>query len=303
MIAVALLPTLAAAALQTPRLNRRGAASLGAFAAASSSIRPAFAQTDEEKYLANPADLSDLTLPKGCAGSKNLFLVFRGAGGPDRETDDLLARVIEQDKLVGLDRTVALMDWRPWFTQEGSRISWQGQDIGRTLGKQLAAEAPKLQSLHVVGTSAGAWPSNSLVSSYVATAGPSRAPVILSLTDPFTARADAFGEPWGEKHYGEDADFAEHYVNTDDIVPSTSSPLPLCYCYDITKCSERKSFPLPGGGPTGDALKDVGMKLLGYHNWPMGYMARHYETKLDGQGKVIIPSHKDKPRGAVVQVV
>ena len=44
------------------------------------------------------------------------------------------------------------------------------------------------------------------------------------------------------------ADFAEHFLNRDDIVPSTSTPLPLCYCYDVTGAAERASFPLPGGG-------------------------------------------------------
>ena len=81
-------------------------------------------------------------------------------------------------------------------------------------------------------------------------------------------------------------------------VPSTSKPLPLCYCYDVTGAKERASFPLPGGGKTGSALKDVGMTLLGYHNWPMGYMARHYQTHLDAQGRLVVPSHK-KLRGDV----
>ena len=82
-------------------------------------------------------------------------------------------------------------------------------------------------------------------------------------------------------------------------MPSTSSPLPNCYCYDITKAAERAEFPLPGGGPTGSAVKDVGMRLLGYHNWPMGYMARHYETVLDGDGQVVHPTHDELARGDI----
>ena len=74
------------------------------------------------------------------------------------------------------------------------------------------------------------------------------------------------------------------------------------YCYDVTQCAERKAFPLPGGGSSGSALGDVGRRLLGYHNWPMGYMARHYVTELDAQGRLIVPSHGAKPRGAVVRV-
>ncbi len=236
---------------------------------------------------------------------------------------------------------VALVDWRPWFTDDASRISFVGQDVGRKLGRELAATAPSLRSVHVVGTSAGAWPANECVTAYVDAAPATRASAILSLTDPFTARADqgpnlndGWGFRWRTPHlhcrrrrrrsllrsqlralrvhgpprtparsnYGASADFAEHYLNSDDIVPSTSSPLPNCYCYDITKAAERAQFPLPGGGPTGSAVKDLGMRLLGYHNWPMGYMARHYETRLDGAGKLVVPSHADLPRGAVTLV-
>ena len=95
---------------------------------------------------------------------------------------------------------VALVDWRPWFTQDSSRISFQGQDVGRKLGRELAATAPSLRSLHVVGTSAGAWPANECITAYVDAAPATRASTILSLTDPFTARADQgpnLNDGWG----------------------------------------------------------------------------------------------------------
>jgi hypothetical protein len=305
LLLVASLSTTAMAFRPAVDIGRRQACglALAAVTATPATASSSVLLTDEERYNANPVDLRDLKLPDGCANAKNLFLVFHGAGGPDRETDDLLARVRVQDAAAGFDRTVALIDWRPWFSSDGARVSWQGQDVGRKLGQLIAQEAPKLQSLHLVGTSAGAWPSDACCTSYVASFGiRAHPPVILSLTDPFTARADAFGEPWGQQHFGERADFAEHYVNTDDIVPSTSEPLPLCYCYDVTRARERTDFALPGGGRTGSMLKDAGMTLLGYHNWPMGYMARHYETQLDKEGRLIIPSHEELPRGAVAQV-
>jgi len=117
---------------------------------------------------------------------------------------------------------------------------------------------------------------------------------------------DAVGSPWddgqrtsGARLFGRDADFAEHYLNTDDVVPSTNFPLPLCHCYDVTGSRERSAFPPPS---TGNWLSDLGLRLLGYHNWPIGYLARHYETKLDSNGKLIIPSHEELPRGRTVRV-
>ena len=145
------------------------------------------------------------------------------------------------------------------------------------------------------------------------------------------------------------------FVTTDDVVPYTSTPLPLCYCYDVTAAAERAAFPLPGGGRSGDLprraphtgtmtlltvtpltmtpltmtphamtllampllamtllamtlltmtllTRDLLLRALGYHNWPMAYLAQHYETRLDPRGAVAFPSHAELPRGTVVRV-
>ena len=81
------------------------------------------------------------------------------------------------------------------------------------------------------------------------------------------------------RNFGRDADFAEQFLNTDDIAPSTNEPLPLCYCYDVTGTAERASFPLPGGGSTGNALFDVAMLALGYHNSIQGHFDSRFHTK------------------------
>ena len=83
-------------------------------------------------------------------------------------------------------------------------------------------------------------------------------------------------------------------------MPNTEAPLPLCACYDVTGCVERKAFPPPE--KTGDFVYDLILKSLGYHSWPMGYVARHYQTTLDAEGKLVLPSHDDTPRGTVVKV-
>ena len=90
---------------------------------------------------------------------------------------------------------------------------------------------------------------------------------MLSLTDPFTARSDRpLADLWGMRNFGASADFAEQFLNSDDIAPSTNDPIPLCYVWDVTGAKERETFPLPGGGSTGNALLDAGMMLLGYHS-------------------------------------
>ena len=140
---------------------------------------------------------------------------------------------------------------------------------------------------------------------YVASAGGSagngRAGVYLILDDPFAAKEGAsFSQGRGAQFFGKSADFAEHILNTDDVVPNTEVPLPLCYCYDVTGAAERKAFPPPD--KTGDFVYDLILGSLKYHQWPMGWLARHYETRLDAKGQLILPSHADKPRGGVEKV-
>ena len=176
----------------------------------------------------------------------------------------------------------------------------------------------------MIGTSAGGFVANQCVSDYVTARQNwgTRALVRLSLTDPFTSGppdaeverglrgldgfasidASTIAAARRAKLFGRDADFAEHFLNTDDIVPYTSTPLPLCYCWDVTAAAERAAFPLPGGGRSGDLPKDLLLRALGYHNWPMAYMVRHYETDLDAQGRIRHPSHAQLPRGSVVRV-
>lgn len=258
----------------------------------------------EQDYQQDPADITAAVLPE--FSQQHVYLHFHGRGGPDREDADLKARIIAQDKGAGLDRFVHVFVWRQWLEAASTeRISFTGQAIGRKIGQALAARGD-LRSLHVSGTSAGGFAANECITAYVEAAGSQRATTRLTLCDPFCARADEVGSPWddglrtsGAKLFGRDADFAEHYLNSDDIVPSTNFPLPLCYCYDVTGSAERSAFPPPS---TGNVFQDIGLRLLGYHNWPIGYVARHYETVLDEKGDVVIPSHDQLPRGMVFKV-
>jgi len=254
--------------------------------------------------MREPADISAAVLPEFV--QKHVYLHFHGRGGPDREDADLKARVLAQDGAAGLDRFVHVVVWRSWLEAASTeRISWTGQAIGRQIGQALARRSG-LRSLHVSGTSAGGFAANECVAAYVAAAGATRASTRLTLCDPFCARADEVGSPWddgsgttGAKLFGRDADFAEHFLNSDDVVPSTNFALPQCYVYDVTGSKERSAFPPPD---TGNFLQDLGLRLLGYHNWPIGYLARHYETVLDANGEPAVPSHEQLPRGAVLKV-
>ncbi len=256
------------------------------------------ASREERAWLASPTDVSGVRLAADLGAIKGCVLIFHGAGGPDRETANLQRRVEACDRAAGLERYVAVFDWTEWLGGS-SRAAFDGQAVGKRIGEQLAAEAGALRSLHVIGTSVGGFAADATVSAYVgALEGRNRARVHLTLTDPFTSRGN-LKEGWGMRNFGRTADYAEHYLNTDDLVPSTNEPLPLCYVYDVTRCAERRDFRPPS---TGNFLKDLGARALLGHNWPMGYLARHYEVAADADGGATIPSHEDKPRGQVTEV-
>lgn len=255
------------------------------------------------QYALHPADISGVALPATFATAVNAVLIFHGSGGPDRETRDVEARFRAQDAAAGLSREVLVFDWMSWFTPNTDRLSFASQSVGASLGRSLAANR-RLRTLHVVGTSAGSFAADACCAAYTdaagGTAGAGRAFVQLTLADPFAAKEGAsFPKGRGAQFFGRSADFAEHILNTDDIVPNTEVPLPLCFCLDVTSSAERRAFPPPE--KTGDLLYDLILKSLGYHSWPMGYVARHYETRVDGKGQLVLPSHADRPRGAVVK--
>ena len=187
----------------------------------------------ERKYLLSPADLSAVTLPAALRGQRDIVLIFHGRGGEDRETNDLRSAVLAADAAAGVSRAVLCFNWEQWIEPDPTRLSRVAQEVGARLGRALAAEAPKLQSLHVVGTSAGGFVANQCVSDYVeARSGARRARVRLSLTDPFTAGppddagglrgldgfasidASTIAAARRAALFGRDADFAEHFVNT-----------------------------------------------------------------------------------------
>ena len=174
----------------------------------------------------------------------DVVLIFPGAGGPDENTSNLAKAVIESDKVFGIKRHVEVYDWSPW---KGNliRASFDGQSVGKLLGKQLASEHQNIKSLHVMGVSVGAFAADSCSQTFqktiqenkgmksdLKTATSTSAPYVrLTLLDPFT-QLGLFGSKYGAEVFGKAATFCEHYLNTDDPVPSTNEPLPLACVYD-----------------------------------------------------------------------
>jgi hypothetical protein len=223
---------------------------------------------------------------------KDIVIIFPGAGGPDENTSNLAQAVIESDKLCGVKRHVEVYDWSPW---KGNliRASYDGQSVGKIIGEQLAEGFGDLKSVHVMGVSVGAFAADSCCHHFQKKSQNKKSasvPTYVRATflDPFTQRG-LFGTKYGTKLFGKAAAFCEHYLNTDDPVPSTNEPLSKAIVYDITASESRKLFiPLKG-----DSM----------HSWPVAYYGRQWETKLNEDGTLFHPLHtSDTLRGTVISV-
>ena len=231
----------------------------------------------------------------------DVALIFPGAGGPDENTDNLAKAIRCRDLECGVKRHVEVYDWSPW---KGNliRASYDGQSVGKVIGEQLANEYKNVRSLHLMGVSVGAFAADSCSFTYQKILRSERklsetsalnsthvSPYVrLTLLDPFTQRG-LFGTRYGYNFFGKAATYCEHYLNTDDPVPSTNDPISMGHVYDITSAESRKSFtPLPG-----DSM----------HSWPVAFYGRTWTTKLNEDGSLYHPVHtKETARGSITKV-
>ena len=130
--------------------------------------------------------------------------------------------------------------------------------------RRLQLRSKSKSNTNVVSSSSSSSSSPSLSSS-------SPSPFLkLTLLDPFTSRG-AIPIPsaykYGANNFGKTADCAIQYLNTDDPVPTTNEPLPLCACVDVTALRPRGDNSV-GSGSVGDESEIFG------HDWPLVYYSR-----------------------------
>lgn len=254
--------------------------------------------------------------------SRDLVLIFPGAGGPDTLTSELRDKIqtcdLDQDIKSALmefcesesnsdkdkdkaeckyedgRRSVIVYDWS---SQRGSVLTaaFDGEAVGDALAQCLSRDLLRsnskdlnddtlFRSLHIIGISVGAFPAHQFVQTSHLLQLSSM--IRLTFLDPFTSRGVA-GVNYGTKYFGTlvqnvnvNVKFhAEHYLNTDDPVPSTNDPLPNCqpFVIDVTNVKEKESFVLPPGESN-------------YHCWPVAFFANYgYEPSVrkDEYGNIL----------------
>eukprot|EP00555_Chaetoceros_dichaeta_P008168 CAMPEP_0198273936 /NCGR_PEP_ID=MMETSP1447-20131203/58485_1 /TAXON_ID=420782 /ORGANISM="Chaetoceros dichaeta, Strain CCMP1751" /LENGTH=390 /DNA_ID=CAMNT_0043967829 /DNA_START=11 /DNA_END=1183 /DNA_ORIENTATION=+ len=198
------------------------------------------------------------------------------------------------DHAAGKRTTTTIVHTFDWSEYRGSQITaaFDSEVVGEALAHSLWKEKNEMQSqlgadddegagisltsVHSIGISVGAFASQAFAATICQLRNTDTntdmvdAPqkennelqyVRLTLLDPFCSRG-IWGLNYGATHFGTGGiDYAEQYLNTDDPVPTTNDPLPLCACVDVTGVLERESFVLPEGETM--------------HCWPLVYFARY----------------------------
>lgn len=216
---------------------------------------------------------SDLLVPlaKGTRWEdvEHATLVFHGSGGQDKYTDKLMANL---NKMPGKASYNSMVHWSKYSTNI-LQASFNGQRVGRMAATQLLKKARNLKSVHLIGISVGAFAADAACST-IKSSGKDTTFVQLTLLDPFTQRG-IFDVGYGAREYGRGADYFQQYLNTDDPVPSTNSPLENSVCYDITSIRPAEiSFG---------------------HDWPVAYFG-------DQENVGIVPPKARKERGTIIKV-
>ena len=217
-------------------------------------------QTKYRHHLVNHRDTTTAAAP---VPSTTIF-IFPGAGGVDPLVEELRSVLSHSHS-----HSSHIVDWSE---HRGSLLTaaYDGEAVGQGIANLLLSLQSNNDSnhnksenriLHFIGISVGAFAANAAATVMYQQRGPTTQ-VKLTLLDPFCGRG-IFGSSYGKNHFGKYATQSIQILNTDDPVPTTNDPLPYCYCLDVTRAPERRTFtPLPG-----DTM----------HSWPLAYMARHYQ--------------------------
>lgn len=186
------------------------------------------------------------------AGTRELVLVIHGSGGREEPVIIALAQALQARVAPGSGTAVVRYVWAPW-SDDKLRAHPNGVRVGGQLGAQLAAVAG-LADIHLIAHSAGSYVLDPLCRAY--RAGNGRARIRMTYLDPI-----GFNGPldrgYGARHYGECADEAEAFINTDDPVPATAAVLRHARTVDVTADPGRAGF-------AGDG-----------HRWPVQYYINH----------------------------
>lgn len=197
--------------------------------------------------------LNTPTLPESSPGADRLIVLVHGGGDGAEDWPAAMAEVISANLVEPARWDVWTYDW--FDDAQGSvNVTRRGEDHGRWLGARLSER--DYGHLHLIGHSAGAAVLYGVTDTLADEAGLT---VHETYLDPFGGQGLLRWE-YGERRYGEGADFAEALLNTLDGVPSTDEYFHSTVSFDLS------------------ALADEDMSAIEGHRLPIGFYERSVES-------------------------
>lgn len=174
------------------------------------------------------ADLSLPTLPEQGAEAENLLLIVHGGGDTPEGWPAEFAEIARAGMAEPERWDLWIYDWAE-DAEGGVNVTRRAERHGRWLGERLA-EDYAYAHLHLLGHSAGSF----VIYGVTDTLGPERLETVHeTYLDPFGGLG-LLRWRYGDRRFGEGADFAEAYMNTEDGVPSTNRPYDGMFTFDLS---------------------------------------------------------------------
>jgi len=219
-------------------------------------------------YANWPRGFKNFELPIVHPDTEQVVFIVHG------KDDDATTWAVELQKAyrsLGEDTTqVFTLDWTP-YSDNFLRCSVDGRYIGRSLGKQLAAET-KVKELHLIGHSAGAFVAYGLCE------GAKQMNHSIQIQTTYLDPLGVYGaviRDFGLDRLGDCADFSEAYIDIESGVPGSNEPLVNPHTFDVTTVRSDREF-------SGSA-----------HIWPVHY----YKSLLhDGNAPLWLTNPKVRQR-------
>lgn len=175
--------------------------------------------------------IAPLPLPLQTEGARYLLLVVHGSGDTAGSWPADVVRLVEKTIAHREQWDLVAYDWSA-YSEDKASASKAGLEIGSYLGKTLSSAGYRYERIQLIAHSVGAFVAQGACDAYRENAS-GAARIHLTFLDPFTGNG-LIDWTYGKRRFGEGADFAEAYINTDDPVPSTNDPLTKAHNFDVT---------------------------------------------------------------------
>lgn len=198
-------------------------------------------------YAHWPRDYSDITAIHLNQNSQYLSLSAHGVkDNPTSWSNELQYIIKNSQQFTKLSKAQISLGWQP-YSDNALVCSVTGKNIGKELAQKIVL-LPKLQAVHLIGHSCGAFVIYGLCEQLKKVKAAIK--VQTTYLDPVSIYSGIFWR-YGVDKFGDCADFSDSYIDTKDGVPGSNEKLINAYTFDVTDLRLDKNLPYaPHAWPT-----------------------------------------------------